>query len=69
LRTVNPLREHFARQPVLCNADYRELFGVSRFVAVRELLRLLDDGYLRLTGHGQEGPLTARRDLRSPGGL
>ena len=47
---VPRLREHLAAQPFLRNADYRELFGVTRFTAVRELRRLVQEGYLRLEG-------------------
>ncbi len=44
------LRAHFARHDRLKNADYRELFGVSRHGAVRELRRLVEYGYLALEG-------------------
>jgi ATP-dependent DNA helicase RecG len=47
---VPRLREHLAAQPFLRNADYREMFGVTRFAAARELRRLVQDGYLRLEG-------------------
>ena len=44
------LRDHFRRRPRLKNADYRELFGVTRHAALRELRRLTDEGWLRLEG-------------------
>jgi predicted HTH transcriptional regulator len=34
----------------LRNADYRRLFGVTRYTAVRELRALVDDGFLRIEG-------------------
>lgn len=47
---VPRLRERLTSQPFLRNADYREMFGLTRFAAVRELRRLVQDGYLRLEG-------------------
>ncbi len=44
------LRDHFRAQPFIRNEGYRRLFGVSRYSAVRELRRLVDEGYLRLEG-------------------
>jgi len=44
------LREHLASQGFLKNADYRQLFGLTRFAAVRELRRLIQHNYLRLEG-------------------
>ena len=40
------LRRFFAENDVLKNADYRKLFGVTRYRAVEELQRLVDAGYL-----------------------
>lgn len=47
---VPRLREFLRDHPFVKNADYRELFGVSRYVAVRELQRLVEEGYLELVG-------------------
>ena len=47
------LREHFLRHPGLNNADYREIFGVSRYAAARELRRLVESGFLRMQGKGR----------------
>lgn len=44
------LREHFRREPRLRNADYRRLFAVTRYTAVRELRQLVDDGFLQIEG-------------------
>ncbi len=44
------LREHFRRRARLKNADYRQLFGVTRHAALRELKQLADHGFLRLEG-------------------
>jgi Fic family protein len=47
------LRDHFRRQSILQNADFRALFSVSRIKAARELGRLVEEGYLRLEGKGR----------------
>jgi len=44
------LRQHFRGSPHLRNADYRTMFNLSRYAAVRELRRLVDDGFLRIEG-------------------
>jgi ATP-dependent DNA helicase RecG len=44
------LRAHLAREGSLKNADYRTLFETTRFAALRELKRLVTDGYLKLEG-------------------
>ena len=44
------LRQHFQSGMELKNADYREMFGLSRYAAVRELRRLVDEGILRIEG-------------------
>jgi predicted HTH transcriptional regulator len=63
------LRQVLARQPFLKNADYRRLFGVTRLNAVRELARLVDEGYLRLEGRGRGARYIAGEKLKqSPGG-
>ena len=47
---VPTLREFFAEHAKLTNASYRELFGVERYRAVRELQRLREAGVLRQKG-------------------
>jgi len=49
-RRVPKLREFFARRSRLKNADYRELFGLTRYASLRELRQLVDQGFLRLEG-------------------
>lgn len=44
------LRDHFARNAMLKNADYRALFGVTRRVALKELQRLVAEGFLSSEG-------------------
>lgn len=44
------LRTHFERRRELSNADYRALFGVTRYAAVRELRQLVEAGFLRKIG-------------------
>ncbi len=44
------LRAHFERHSILKNADYQELFGVTRYTALRELQRLVDAGFLHMKG-------------------
>jgi predicted HTH transcriptional regulator len=53
---VPELARHFQRQPHITNSDYRALFGVTRFAAVRELRRLVEEGVVR--------PLGQRRGAR-----
>ena len=47
------LHEHFLRHPSLTIADYRRIFEVSRYAAVRELRRLVESGLLRMEGKGR----------------
>ncbi len=47
---IPALRAHFARKAELKNADYREIFSVTRYAASRELRRLVEEGILRLEG-------------------
>ena len=47
---VPRLRKFFLRQAHLKNADYREMFAVTRDAATRELRRLAQEGYLRMEG-------------------
>lgn len=45
------LREHCPRHTQLKNADYRDMFRVSRYTAARELRRLaVEEGFLRMLG-------------------
>lgn len=50
---VPRLRRYFDRKPALMNADYRATFGVTRARAVRELGRLVEEGFLKLVGRGR----------------
>ena len=47
------LREYFAARKYLTNAAFREMFQVARVRAVRELNRLVREGYLKLQGKGR----------------
>ena len=47
------LRQFFKGQRELRNADYRQLFELSRHAATRELRRLADGGFLRVSGQGR----------------
>jgi ATP-dependent DNA helicase RecG len=49
-RRLPILIEFFAKEPRLRNADYRALFGLSRYTSVRELRQLVAHGFLRLEG-------------------
>ncbi len=44
------LRAFLGGHEFVKNADYREMFGVSRYTAVRELQRLVEEGFLELVG-------------------
>ncbi len=50
---VPKLFTHFSVCEKLTNNDYCKLFEITRFVAVRELKRLVDDGYLLSIGSGR----------------
>ncbi len=43
-------RSYFTKHPSLKNADYREMFDLGRDTALRELRRLVQEGYLRMDG-------------------
>lgn len=47
---LSGVRERTASRGRITNSDYRELFGVSRHVAVAELRRLVDEGILEPRG-------------------
>ena len=47
---VPRLRAHFRAAEVLTNSDYRQLFGVTRHMATRELRQLVQEAYLELVG-------------------
>jgi len=61
------LRAHFARRPALKNADYCELFRLSRDAATRELKRLTREGYLRMEGERRGARYLAGPRLRTEG--
>lgn len=44
------IRRHLLEHDVLTNADYRRIFGVTRYVAASELRRLVDEEILELRG-------------------
>jgi ATP-dependent DNA helicase RecG len=44
------VRRHLAEHRILTNADYRRIFGVTRYVGVAELRRLVEEGVLQLRG-------------------
>jgi len=47
---VGGLRDYFRGHAYLKNADYRNLFGLTREAAKRELRRLVDEKFLRMEG-------------------
>ena len=49
-RRVPRLRNHFKTHDTLTNTDYRTVFKVTRYAAVRELRRLTDEKFLKLVG-------------------
>ncbi|MBI1852915.1 MAG: putative DNA binding domain-containing protein [Planctomycetes bacterium] len=59
------LREHFTKAPDLRNEEYRRIFSVSRFVAVRELKKLVEDGFLELRGQRRGARYVPRSALVS----
>ena len=61
------IRQFLSRRPFLKNADYRNMFGVTRVRAVRELGGLVEQGCLRLEGSGR-GALYVRGPALSAGG-
>jgi len=56
------LRQFLSRRPFIKNADYRDIFGVTRVRAVRELGSLVEQGCLLLEGRGR-----GARYVRGPG--
>jgi ATP-dependent DNA helicase RecG len=59
------LRRYFASHDELSNAKYRELFGVTRYVAARELKELVREGWLRLEGERRGAVYCRERGLGS----
>lgn len=47
---IPAVQEHFQRHAKLTNRQYREIFGVTRHAATRELRALSMDGFLELAG-------------------
>ncbi len=60
------LRQFFARRPFLKNADYREMFELTRYGAVRELRRLTEEGYLLMEGERRGARYLPGPALREP---
>jgi ATP-dependent DNA helicase RecG len=63
-RRLPALRMHLATAGFLKNADYRTLFETTRFVALRELRRLVADGYLTPEGERRGARYVAGPALR-----
>ena len=61
------LRSYFAEHAFLKNADYRELFDLGRDAAVRELRRLVQEGYLRMEGERRGARYLPGPALGKPG--
>lgn len=56
---------YFGAHTQLTNSEFCRIYGLTRFVATRELKRIVDDGYLILSGSGRgahylPGPALAR---------
>jgi len=67
-RRLPQLRVALADKGVVTNADYRALFNVTRFTAVKELRRLVEEGFLLLEGekrgaHYVPGPKLTAEDM------
>ncbi|MBI5882178.1 MAG: putative DNA binding domain-containing protein [Elusimicrobia bacterium] len=60
---VSKLKAYLERRSEMRNADYRELFGVTRYGAVRELKRLVEMGYLVMTGERRGARYSASATL------
>lgn len=60
------LRSYFAEHPFLQNADYRELFGLGRDAALRELRQLVEEGRLRREGRGRGTKYLPGPSFREP---
>jgi ATP-dependent DNA helicase RecG len=59
------VREHLAGHDRLTNADYRRIFGVTRYVAVGELQRLVEEGILERRGQRRGAHYVAGARLES----
>ena len=57
------LQNHFQTRQTLTNAQYRELFGLTRYVAARELRRLVEVGVLKRLGERRGAHYTPGRIL------
>lgn len=64
---VPRLRERLTAEVFIRNSDYRELFGVTRFAAARELRRLVREGYLKLEGERRGARYLPGPALKGPG--
>ena len=60
------LRSHFEHHDRLTNRHYRELFDVTRYAAVKELQRLVVEGYLRLVGEKRGAHYVPGENVRGP---
>ena len=63
---VPQLRQHFKTHESVTNAEYRKIFGVTRYTAVRELRRLVEERFLSPVGERRgaryiSGPVLATK--------
>jgi ATP-dependent DNA helicase RecG len=63
---VPELRQFFTSEERLKNADYRELFGLTRYASVRELRQLVEQGFLRMEGERRGSHYRALPPLLEP---
>ena len=61
---IPQLRDHFEAHDRLTNAEYREIFGVTRFAARHELARLVEEGMLVQKGERRTANYVAGAALR-----
>jgi ATP-dependent DNA helicase RecG len=58
------LRIYFKAHDEISNMEYRRLFDLSRYAAVRELKRLVEEGFLKPGGAGRGSHYTAGTELQ-----
>lgn len=63
-KRIPRIRGVLAAKQRLTNSDYRELFNVTRYTAVRELKRLVEEGFLQLMGEKRGAHYVAGPKLR-----
>jgi hypothetical protein len=68
MQRLPALRTFFSAHERMKNADYRQLFGLTRYASVRELRQLVEQGLLALEGERRgaayrpRGPLAGVRE-------